>query len=161
MNWFWNRSKESEVEGRLRSERPAPRPEFLRAVANRVEARRPRTSLGLRLAFASALTLTMLVAVASVGGVSYAANGAKNAVVSVGEVLSVSSNGVSAQAADNQYMKDCKEAVHQDRKAEQELHKANMQAADTQAERDAENARHAAAMQALAEREQECKDAEG
>lgn len=161
MNWFWNRSDGSELEDRLRSERPAPRPEFLRAVANRVEARRPRTSLGLRLAFASALTLTMLVAVASVGGVSYAASSAKKAAISVGDVLSVSSSAKpakAAKAADNEYRKACKDEVKQAEKAEQELHKANMQAADTQEERRAENARHAAAMQALAAEEKECKD---
>jgi len=158
---FWNRSDGSELEDRLRSERPAPRPEFLRAVASRIEARRPRISLGLRLAFASALTLTMLVAVASVGGVSYAASGAKKAVVSVGEALSVSSNAAkpakAENAADKQHLKDCKDAVKQNEKAQKERHKA-LAGADTQAERDAENARHKAAMDALKERKKDCKD---
>ena len=163
MNWFWNRSKGPELEDRLRAERPEPRPEFLRAVASRVDARRPRTSLRLRVAFASALTLTMLVAVASVGGVSYAASGAQKAVQSVSHVLSSASKGPQAKndhddgPADNEYVKPCRDEVKQRIKAEQALHKANKKAATTKAQKKAENARHKAAMKALKEEKKECK----
>jgi len=95
---FWNRTEGSELEDRLRSERPAPRPEFLRAVASRVDARRVRTSLRLRVAFASGLTLAMFVAVASVGAVSYAASGAQKAAKSFSFVLTSASNGTSTNA---------------------------------------------------------------
>ncbi len=153
MNWFWNRSKGPELEDRLRAERPEPRPEFLRAVASRVDARRPRTSLRLRVAFASALTLAMLIAVASVGGVSYAASGAQKAVQSVSHVLSSASKGPQA----NEYVKACRDEVKQRIKAEQALHKANQKAATTKAQKKAENARHKAAMKALKEEKKECK----
>ena len=178
---FWNRTEGTELEDRLRSERPAPRPEFLRAVASRVDARRVRTSLRLRVAFASGLTLAMFVAVASVGAVSYAASGAQKAAKSFSFVLpsasptpassatTTSSNGREQDnddggdedddddADDDQYRKDCFDRVKQDYKTEQETHKANMKAAGSdRSARRIEQARHRKAQQELARRGREC-----
>lgn len=146
MGWFKRRSEDSGLEARLRFERPAPRPEFLNAVAAQVSSRRPRTSLRLRVAFAAALTLAMLVAVASFGAVSYAAAGARQAAMSVSSVF-LGSNASSAEttregASTNQYVKPCKQAFKQQLKAENELHRANMATATTPAQRSAELRRH-------------------
>jgi hypothetical protein len=165
MGWFRNRSKASELEARLRHERPEPRPEFLQAVASRVDASRERTSLKLRVAFAAVLSLVLLVAVASVGGVGYAASGAQRAAQSVGNVFSPPANdssrlvalGERDDAADNQYVKECRDAVKQKIKAEQELHKANMEAATTKAQKRAELLRHLAVMAALQAEKHACK----
>jgi hypothetical protein len=156
MGWFRNRSKASELEERLRNERPAPRAEFVRAVASRVDASRERTSLKLRVVFAAVLSLVLLVAVASVGGVGYAASGAQRAAQSVTNVFSPPANDSRELAAldrdgpaDNQYVKECRDAVKQKIKAEQELHKARMQQATTPAQKRAELLRHAVALAQL------------
>ena len=180
---FWNRTEGSELEDRLRSERPAPRPEFLRAVASRVDARKVRTSLRLRVAFAGGLTLAMFVAVASVGAVSYAASGAQKAAKSFSFVFPSASNGTSSNGAttsnstngrendnddggdedddddadDDQYRKDCYDRVKQEYKTEQETHKAKMKAAGSdKSKRRIEQARHRKAQQELARRGREC-----
>jgi hypothetical protein len=127
MGWFRNRSKTSELEARLRDERPEPRPEFLHAVASRVDAGRERTSLKLRVVFAAVLSLVLLFAVASVGGVGYAASGAQRAAQSVTNVFSPPADDSSRlvalgdrnDPADNQYVKECRDAVKQKIKAEQ------------------------------------------
>lgn len=77
MSRFWQRS-ERQLEARLRAERPVPRPELVEAVARRVGPR-PVLSGSKRFAFAGALTAAMLGALASVGGISYAASAARSA----------------------------------------------------------------------------------
>jgi len=57
------------LEARLRAERPTPSASLMRSLTPRRSA-----PLGKRLALTSALTAVMLVALASVGGASYAAN---------------------------------------------------------------------------------------
>jgi hypothetical protein len=77
MTRFWQRS-ERQLEARLRAERPVPRPELVEAVARRVGPR-PVLAGRRRFAFAGALTAVMLAALASVGGISYAASAARSA----------------------------------------------------------------------------------
>jgi hypothetical protein len=79
--------KRLDLEAELRSGRAEPRPEFLLALGDRVRGdARPARSTGLRLAFAGALTAVMLVALASVGGIGYAATAARHAVTSAARI---------------------------------------------------------------------------
>jgi hypothetical protein len=90
-----------QVERLLRRERPQPADSLVRALASRLT---PARRVGApRIAFAGAMTATMLVALASVGGVSYAANAAvsavkvvKKAVVPTGEKAAISVSGISS-----------------------------------------------------------------
>jgi hypothetical protein len=68
---FWKRpGSETDLDARLRADRPAARDEFVSALAVRVESRRPvsRRSLGL----AIALTVVMVVSLSAFGGMGYA-----------------------------------------------------------------------------------------
>jgi hypothetical protein len=73
--FFRGRHEGRELERDLRASRPEPRAEFLQALETRVRAdgRRVRGG-GLRIAFVGALTACMLFALASVGGLGYAAS---------------------------------------------------------------------------------------
>jgi hypothetical protein len=76
---IWKRGS-GDLEWKLRAARPEVRPEFLAALAEHVRAdKRPRRAGAMRLAFAGGLTAVMLVALAAVGGVSYAATAAAGA----------------------------------------------------------------------------------
>ena len=166
MGWFSKRPEASEFEARLRSERPSARPEFVSAVADRIHARRSRQSLRLRVVLAATLTLAMFVAVASVGGVSYAAGGAKKAVESVANIASATVvTSHKASSAEDEYEKACKDAVKQKKKAEKEFHKANkeeIKAIEDKDERkaaeEAEKERHKAVMKELKEEKKACKE---
>lgn len=85
MNRFWQRS-ERHLEVRLRAERPVPGLELVEAVARRVGPR-PVLAGRRRFAFAGALTAAMLGALASVGGISYAASAARSAAEVVKEAV--------------------------------------------------------------------------
>lgn len=71
---FWKRGS-SDLEGELRAARPEPRPEFARMVSASVGERR-KSYRSVRVSLASAVALGVLVAVASVGGIGYAASSA-------------------------------------------------------------------------------------
>jgi hypothetical protein len=80
MRWLHRQFRGIDLETALRASRPVPRAAFVHALADRVhrDARpvlRPRA----RLALAGALTGTMLAAVASAGGIGYAASAARHA----------------------------------------------------------------------------------
>jgi hypothetical protein len=100
---IWKRES-GNLEWLLRAARPEPRPEFLAALSDRVrDEMRPRHAGAFRLAFAGGLTVVMLVALAAVGGVSYAADAAAGAARSLEKVFTPSSareaivmNGLSA-----------------------------------------------------------------
>src|SRR5215212_5595834 len=84
---FWKRGDGLERE--LRALRREPRPEFLQSVVNTIHGdryRRPTRSL--RLGLVGVLTAGMLVALASFGGLGYAASGVSNAVRSAVHVVS-------------------------------------------------------------------------
>jgi hypothetical protein len=69
-----------DLERRLRAQRPRPRDGFVETLSAHVhEARTARRHRPARLAFAGALTFGLLVALASVGGLGYAANAVKTA----------------------------------------------------------------------------------
>jgi hypothetical protein len=84
--------RKDDLEARLRAERPQPRPEFLTSVADRVRSadRQRSRARGFRLAFAGGLSAAMLVALAAVGGLSYAASSVTGAVQAVSKVVAPS-----------------------------------------------------------------------
>lgn len=86
---YWRRRHEPfDLEAELKASRPEPSPEFVHKLEGRVRARgRTRVGGSLRVAFVGALTAVMLVTLASVGGVGYAASAGEDAVVSIKRVV--------------------------------------------------------------------------
>ena len=89
--------KNRRLESRLRRERPAAPDALVRSISGRIGPRRTGVP---RLALAGAMTLVMVVALGSVGGISYAANAAKQAAKVVQKAVSptgaISVSGISA-----------------------------------------------------------------
>lgn len=84
---FFQRNKESEIETKLRRGRPQPGERFVDEIVSHIDADRPVfRPLGLRIAFAAA-TIGVAVALAALGGVSYAASGVQHAAVAVKHVF--------------------------------------------------------------------------
>lgn len=85
---YWRRRHEGlDLEAELRAGRPEPAQEFTRRLEARVR-NDGRSRVGsLRVAFVGALTVVMLLALASVGGVGYASSAAQDAAVSVKRVV--------------------------------------------------------------------------
>ena len=74
------RFRDDDLERRLRRGRPEPREDFVHSLAERVRSDRQRSRRrAFRIAFVGALTVAMLAALASVGGLGYAAGSAKSA----------------------------------------------------------------------------------
>ncbi len=90
-------ARQRRVERRLREERPEAPATLVRSISGRVGARRSGVS---RLALGGAMTALMLVALGSVGGISYAANAAKEAAKIVQKAVSpqgaISVSGITA-----------------------------------------------------------------
>ncbi len=89
MRKLWSRfAGGDEFEDTLRRNRPHPREEFLQALEARVEAdaRRAR-GRSARLVFAGAFVAVSVAALASVGGISYAANATESAVKAVKRIV--------------------------------------------------------------------------
>src|SRR4051812_49160771 len=73
--------RKNDLEARLRSQRPEPRQEFLASLADTVRSdRAKRRTPHLRVVFAGGLTAALLVALASFGGLGYAASSSWHAV---------------------------------------------------------------------------------
>jgi hypothetical protein len=105
-SWLRKRAG-SGLEAELRANRPEPRREFVHELEARVrEDGRQSRAGSFRIAFAGALTAGVLVALASVGGFSYAATGAGQAMQKATRV--VHRHGVTTlhkSAARDQYSK--------------------------------------------------------
>ena len=100
---FWKRHGELDLEGELREARPEPRPEFLQMLSERVGERR-RSYRGVRMALAASVVAILLVAVAAVGGIGYAASAGKHIVKVASSVANVHSPSiVRKSAAADQY----------------------------------------------------------
>jgi hypothetical protein len=86
---YWRRRHEPfDLEAELKAGRPEPSPDFVHRVEARLrDSGRTRVGSSLRVAFVGALTAVMLLALASVGGVGYAASAAGDAAVSVKRVV--------------------------------------------------------------------------
>lgn len=90
MRRFWKRRREPvDLETVLRASRPDPSREFVDDLAGRIRARRSRASgfARARVAFAVGLTVALVSALASVGGLGYAASGAERAVKAAARVV--------------------------------------------------------------------------
>jgi hypothetical protein len=75
MKHFFERREGSDLERRLRRNRPEPRPEFLAMLSDRIEDRpRRRREASIRIVLVGAVTAVMLVAMSAVGGLAYAAS---------------------------------------------------------------------------------------
>jgi hypothetical protein len=106
---FFRRRRNLEARERLRRARPEPRAEFLEMLADRERARwrarRPRA----RFAFAGAFSVVVLVALAAVGGLGYAASAVNSASHAVTAVLQPNKPKVVDQnSASDQYTKKVK-----------------------------------------------------
>ena len=86
----WRRNPESGLEAELRSNRPEPSRELVDRLEMRVRTHgRDRRAGSFRVAFAGALAAGVLTALASVGGLGYAATGASQAVEKAKRVVHV------------------------------------------------------------------------
>ena len=105
MSGFWKRRSESfDVEGALREARPQPRPEFVRAVADRVhDGRRGYRPSRMRVALTTGVTTLLLVALASAGGLGYASDAALAAFDAVEETLDDGPTLVNDSSGEDQY----------------------------------------------------------
>lgn len=96
MSWPWNRrGGHGDLEQMLRSDRPQPREDFVRALAARAGADAARRELRRRprVALAGALTAAMLAVAAAFGGFGYAASAVQHVASSVKSVLVAGGGG--------------------------------------------------------------------
>jgi hypothetical protein len=100
---IWRRhGKRFDLEAELRRNRPEPNRDFVRALTSEIRGR-GRPSGSLRLAFAGALTVVMLVALAAVGGIGYAATAPQKAVTAVVSLVSSGVSVIHNSPASDQY----------------------------------------------------------
>jgi hypothetical protein len=98
MKRFWTRGDGLEHE--LRMQRPEPRKEFLRELETTVSGDRYRPQArSLRLGMAGALTVAMVISVASFGGIGYAATGVTHAVKAASHVVAPARKAAPAKKA--------------------------------------------------------------
>jgi hypothetical protein len=84
----WRTKREAfDLEGELRANRPEPSREFVHRLESRVRAGRRSGAGSFRVAFAGAMAAGVLAALASVGGLGYAATGAGTAVQKAKKVV--------------------------------------------------------------------------
>jgi hypothetical protein len=102
----WRRNPESGLEAELRSNRPEPSQELVNRLEGRVRSHRDARVGSFRVAFAGALAVGVLAALASVGGLGYAATGAGTAVNQAQRVMHVHAvRTLHKTAAADQYRK--------------------------------------------------------
>jgi hypothetical protein len=102
----WRRNPEGGLEAELRSNRPEPSRELVHKLESRVRSHRDARAGSFRVAFAGALAVGVLTALASVGGLGYAATGTSQAVEKATRIVQV--RGVTTlhkSAAIDQYRK--------------------------------------------------------
>jgi Calx-beta domain len=110
MKRFWKREPDGfDLEAELRASRPEPGREFVETLAARVLHERPRSRRGsTRIAFAAGLSGLILVALASVGGLGYAAAGATKAFEAAKDTVNPSGPGTAGHTPSHtQYGKRC------------------------------------------------------
>jgi hypothetical protein len=86
---YWRRRHEPfDLEAELKASRPEPSRDLVHQLEARVkDSGRTRVGGSLRVAFVGALTAVMLMALASVGGVGYAASAGRDAAASVKRIV--------------------------------------------------------------------------
>lgn len=88
MDRLWRRKDGSDIERRLRRDRPQAPDDLVRTLSSRIEAEATRGSGGsFRVALAAGLTVLMLIATAAVGGLSYASSAARHTAGAVGGLV--------------------------------------------------------------------------
>jgi cytochrome c-type biogenesis protein CcmH/NrfG len=98
----WRRNRSTGLEAELRANRPEPSDELVRRIESRVRADGRR--VGFRVAFAGALVAGVLAALASVGGLGYAATSTSQAVATAKRVMHVHAEArTQKSAARDQY----------------------------------------------------------
>ena len=117
MRQWRRRHKPLDLEAELKARRPEPSSEFVHQLEASVR-NHGRTRGSLRVAFVGALTAVMLIALASVGGASYAASAASGAAVTVKSAVTpkkvvrvVKKSPASAQYGPKKPKKKAKKAV--------------------------------------------------
>jgi hypothetical protein len=83
----WRRNPNSGLEAELRANRPEPSPELVHKLEARVRSHREARAGSFRVAFAGALAVAVLTALASVGGLGYAATSTGQAVQQAKRVM--------------------------------------------------------------------------
>jgi hypothetical protein len=110
--FFRGRHEGLDLEGELRAGRPEPRTEFVHALEARVRENGRRARGGFRVAFVGALTACMLFALASVGGLGYAASAVGDVAVTAKRIVKKKGPKiVKKSSAASQYGKPTKKAV--------------------------------------------------
>ena len=102
----WRRNPEGGLEAELRANRPEPSSELVHKLERRVRSHRDSRAGSFRVAFAGALAVGVLTALASVGGLGYAATGVGEAAEKAKRIVHV--HGVTTlhkSAAIDQYRK--------------------------------------------------------
>jgi hypothetical protein len=88
MRYWRKRHEPFDLEAELKASRPEPSPDYVHQLEARIRhSGRTRVGSSIRVAFVGALTAVMLIALAGVGGVGYAASAGRDAVVSVKRVV--------------------------------------------------------------------------
>jgi hypothetical protein len=120
---FWRGKHEGlDLERELRANRPEPRSEFVHALEARVREDGRRSRGGLRIAFVGALTACMLFALASVGGLGYAASAVGDVGVTAKRIVKKKGPTiVKKSSAASQYSKPTKKKVKKKVKAKKKV----------------------------------------
>ena len=106
MKSFWSRPRSFNVEDELRRNKPEPRSEFVANLAEHVRSDRRQVRAGVRVAFAGALTVALLAALAPVGALGSAGSAAKGIVSAATRVVATHTRSVATHTpAANQYNK--------------------------------------------------------
>ena len=125
MKRFWRGKHEGlDLESELRAHRPEPRSEFVHALEARVreDGRRGRARGGFRVAFVGAVTACMLFALASVGGLGYAASAVGDVAVTAKRIVKTEGPTiVKKSSAASQYGKPTKKKVKKKVKAKNKV----------------------------------------
>jgi hypothetical protein len=121
--FFRGRHEGRDLESELRAARPEPRREFVNALEARVRQDGRATSRGgFRIAFVGALTACMLFALASVGGLGYAASSLNDVAVTAKRIVKKKGPKIiKKSAAKSQYGKPTKKKVKKKVKAKKQV----------------------------------------
>lgn len=110
--FFRGRHEGLDLERELRAGRPQPRDEFVHMLEGRVRETGRRARGGFRVAFVGAITACMLFALASVGGLGYAASAVSDVAVTAKRIVKKKGPKiVKKSSAASQYGKPTKKKV--------------------------------------------------
>jgi hypothetical protein len=108
------RNEYRDLETELRACRPDPRPEFTESIVERLQGSGPVRPARARFAFAGGLTAVLLAALASLGGLGYAASTLREAAGEGTDTLASGPNAVQKSPGSDQYRpgKGCGDKNH-------------------------------------------------